>query len=634
MASEGRGGRGWHARGRRPAIVAGVLALTMIWTTAGPARDDVGAAEIDLESRVPTDRIEVGPDVLVSRDGDDPHVEMTLAADPRDPKVLLGASMILPTLRPYSEARTGSLYSSRNGGHTWAPLRLPRNGSMADPQVAFGVDGTAFHVGTWVETPGGGNKNLLVFRSADGGRTWSDLVDLGAPADHEVVAVDHTQGAYRGRFYIASFSKHTKSDFAAGRGEIVVYRSMDDGRTFAPPVVAMKARAYMSVIAYSSHVLSDGTLVVGVLESLWRPGGNARTGSYPNARFVMVASSDGGATFGAPRTVHDFGETDWADFVKVRTQFAVAADVSKGRFRDRMYSVWRDPRDPRSRLICARSDAGGRTWTEPIEIAAGRGVGSQFQPVAAVNGQGVLGVSWLESSEPETGRYDVYFTASLDGGRTFLAPERVNSRPSVGRGLGNQRLMSFLPVQGSGKGITARFSPAHAAFPTGGDYTGMVADAEGVFHPFWPDSRNGVFQIFTSRIRVRQDDDRQETEQPRDAVSLNEQVTLVFDPVQQGPEKGGVVFPMRLQNTSRQRIYGPLRVEVRKVLPENAIQNATNGKPGVGAVFDFTPALRDVGYLDPDGVTEAVDVRLLIGDRHAGEVVLDVEVTGNVKRRR
>jgi hypothetical protein len=37
----------------------------------------------------------------------------------------------------------------------------------------------------------------------------------------------------------------------------------------------------------------------------------------------------------------------------------------------------------------------------------------------------------------------------------------------------------------------------------GGDYVGLAATADGVFHPVWPDARHdGVQQLHTARVRV------------------------------------------------------------------------------------------------------------------------------------
>src|SRR5262249_27574653 len=69
-------------------------------------------------------RIVVEPNLLVSRDRDVPHVETTLAINPKDPKNLLGAAMYLS--RPARGiGGTCKTYASRDGGYTWVEASVP-----------------------------------------------------------------------------------------------------------------------------------------------------------------------------------------------------------------------------------------------------------------------------------------------------------------------------------------------------------------------------------------------------------------------------------------------------------------------------------------------------------------------------
>jgi hypothetical protein len=40
------------------------------------------------------------------------------------------------------------------------------------------------------------------------------------------------------------------------------------------------------------------------------------------------------------------------------------------------------------------------------------------------------------------------------------------------------------------------------SWPHGGHYIGMTAGADGVFHPVWIDSRDGLYRVYTSTVRV------------------------------------------------------------------------------------------------------------------------------------
>ena len=61
-------------------------------------------------------RISAGPNMLVSRDGDFPHVELQLAANPKNAKNLVGGAITY--IRPEGgfACRT---YATHNGGGTW-----------------------------------------------------------------------------------------------------------------------------------------------------------------------------------------------------------------------------------------------------------------------------------------------------------------------------------------------------------------------------------------------------------------------------------------------------------------------------------------------------------------------------------
>lgn len=76
----------------------------------------------------------VGPDYLVSRDGDRPHVEVMAAANPRDPKNLLAGAITFT--RPDGGAATKA-YVSFDGGVQWDDIVFPeqKEHGGGDPRV-------------------------------------------------------------------------------------------------------------------------------------------------------------------------------------------------------------------------------------------------------------------------------------------------------------------------------------------------------------------------------------------------------------------------------------------------------------------------------------------------------------------
>jgi hypothetical protein len=105
-------------------------------------------------------------------------------------------------------------------------------------------------------------------------------------------------------------------------------------------------------------------------------------------------------------------------------------------------------------------------------------------PEVAVNKHGVIGVSWIDGRDDPSGRCDaLYFTASLDGGETFLPERRVSSARSC-------------PDSAANGGAFKRW-------PHGGDYYGLTAMADGRFHLFWADGRAGTFQLWAANVQVK-----------------------------------------------------------------------------------------------------------------------------------
>ena len=105
-------------------------------------------------------------------------------------------------------------------------------------------------------------------------------------------------------------------------------------------------------------------------------------------------------------------------------------------------------------------------------------------PTIAVNSKGVLGVMWVERRQSGAHWHEVFFSASLDGGKSFVSPELVSSSP-----CGDS------PVD----------AVAWRGFPTYGDYFGLVSTPDGRFRLMWPEMRDGasVLRIATIEVDAR-----------------------------------------------------------------------------------------------------------------------------------
>ena len=574
-------------------------------------------------------RILVGPDVLVSSESEYPHVEMMIAAHPSDPRKLVAGSMVLG-------GNSGTIiYSSTDGGATWVPDYPPeRIASEADPLVVYTPRGTALFVdmSNIQRTPEGKPYQPLTFyRSEEGGRAWQKPILLGDVTqgghDHPQIAADPRSG----RIYISSAYS------GAVGGVVGLFRSDDDGRTFTGPKEMIKAEA--EEIYYDTAglaALSDGTLVHFFVEP-------------QNAQLLdmrVMVSRDGGETFGKPVAV---GKAAYPPKSMVQehrgrliTAAQMTADASMGSYRDRLYIAWTDHRTGLPQAMLTWSADRGETWSEPRTIAGPLPEGAYaYHPALAVNKDGVLGLSWLDTrNHPGTDRYDAYFSASLDGGETFLPPVRISSETSNPLGAGNMRPWSASWPGSRGK-IRVSFTTALSRYANGGEYAGLAADADGAFHALWPDSRTGTFQAWTTKVRVERDpasSGKAKAASSAPPIDLKEHVDLLVDPATYDAATQELRLPVRIRNRSEKTIRGPLQVRVKtfdsgmgNVLKQDtpSILNAANGQSGTGAVFDYSQALGDFEVLEPGAVTELVIWRFKLAAVRTA--AMDVEVTGRVE---
>ena len=126
--------------------------------------------------------------------------------------------------------------------------------------------------------------------------------------------------------------------------------------------------------------------------------------------------------------------------------------------------------------MLATSDDAGATWTD-AEVAftppANQGIGSLS---LMTNSDGVLSLQYYLINE-DSSKYSVHFTASLDGGETFLDPvtlaEAANEPGDQPRFIGQDQVFG-------------------------------QAGPDGAFYTVWTDNRDGddSYTIYTRRARV------------------------------------------------------------------------------------------------------------------------------------
>ncbi len=378
------------------------------------------------------------------------HIEVVAAADLRDPKRLLAASM----------SDTGCrAYLSEDAGRTWTVAVEPQAKRDAfDPVVGFGRGGSAYF-GYITHAKSGS----LLFRSVDQGKHWDKpvAVDATAEMDRPYLAIDGTSGKHAGRVYWSTRALKGSTTVAGLR----MYVSDDGGRSFKRRTDLKKSWNEGVV------VMSDGTVACLVSEG---------------STLAIVLSSDGGQTFGDPHEVcASFREgisTNTGQHILGLPQLAAGP-------KDDLYIVWSDPQPGGCRVMFTHSTDKGSTWSKPHVLAGGTGDAQDSPavrrkqvaadlPALAVSRQGIVGVCWNDDRDVPDGKHgwDIRFSASLDGGQTFLPSVRVTDVSSIVR---------FESMKGRG----------HTA--------ALAADAAGIFHPVWVDNRTGVLQVWSAAVSVK-----------------------------------------------------------------------------------------------------------------------------------
>ncbi len=289
-----------------------------------------------------------------------------LLVDPRDPNIVLVAALG----HAYGPNRERGVYRSDDGGRTWSKVlyRDENTGAVdlardpSNPDVVFATLWNARRT-TWSQYPPEEGAGSGIWRSTDGGRTWSEITGHGlptgrlgrigvsvAPGGRRVWAlIEATDGGglYRSDDGGASWS------FVSGDGRITT-RGWYFGRVFADPKDADVVYLPNRGIVRSTDGGATFTTIKG------SPGGDDYHYVWidPQQPRHMIQGSDQGASISL-----DDGRT-WSSWYNQPTAqfYHVAAD---SQFPYRLYGA---QQDAGSVAISSRSDLGEityRDWFQP-----------------------------------------------------------------------------------------------------------------------------------------------------------------------------------------------------------------------------------------------------------------------------
>lgn len=396
------------------------------------------------------------------------EVEPWLAVDPNNP------SHFIATWQQDRWSNGGAngqgAAASFDGGRTWSTV-FPHfthctGGTYeraSDPWVTFAPDGAAYQI-TYAFDASGPDQAMLVSRTADGGRSWSEPLVLLADTSSDVADDKETITAdphNAGNVY-AVWDRLTGLTVASnpqGTGPTWFARTLTAGASWEAARIIFDPGADAQTIGNQIAVLPDGTLL-DLFTLITR-----NSSSNPGVSIAVLRSTDQGQSwqFYPVATEQFVNVTNPSNGHPVRTGNlipAIAADPDTGA----VYVVWEDGRFSGGQIdgiALSRSGDGGKTWSAPVQVNAAPQAHAFTAAVAVAHG--AVGVGYYDLRDDGGGNGDALFAArflatSTDQGRTFQDAR-----------------------------LCAAFNLADTPDADGyfvGDYAGMVASGAGFAHLF------------------------------------------------------------------------------------------------------------------------------------------------------
>lgn len=565
-------------------------------------------------------RIEVAANVHVSAAHPAaPHFETQIAAHPRDSAHIIGCAMRFST----RENRfTTVVHLSRDGGRTWRQtLELDRGLTSFDPTCVIAPDGTAYFAAFgYFESPGG-RYEQLVYVSRDGGATWSEPTTARPILD---------------RLYVTPGPRPSELIVHGTTEQLAVLRGTPspEGTIRFDPVVRAPRDDATFVYGMGNGIVLDDSTVLVVHGAFRHPAPGTPLAS---GRLVALRITTRQGIVDSARVHLDSAVTIGDVHLGAGPQHSsipsLAIDRSAGPFAGRLHVVWGDVRSGRSQVLLSRSADGGRTWSAPVVVSDNPEVVAReqrtarspadaldgsapdaFMPNVAVNPAGVVGVSWHDRrpdgvlGDTAQGWY-VRFAASHDGGESFMPSVRVSEAP-FRTDLASPTQLFPRSSGGGAREDWARGGPIRIDFnvdrfySNAGDTGGLTAASDGTFHPLWIDTRTGVPQLWTTRIRVEGAAVRYGDPALSAMRDVTQAVTVDFANATFDRAKGRLIADVVITNTSAAAITGPFTIQVLALtspLGRVMIVGSSNGRRGTGATIRVGASGSDSATVAPGG---------------------------------
>jgi hypothetical protein len=314
---------------------------------------------------------------------------------------------------PVSPAKMGRIhYSKSNDGRaTFEPgitiAEAPDGPAQINPDI--GVDDQGIIHVVWEDYathPSLGN--IMYARSDDGGGSFGESVmvdDAVTVSTHQArpqIALDDD-----GIIHVVWEDYRRDPQL----GDVYYSKSTDGGRTFNDDVLVDDPITVTSRQVNPDIVIDSR----GDIHIVWED----YRDNVEMANIYYARSTDGGRTFGADKSLNEV-----FDHATHHGRPTIVADGS-----DTLYVFWEDYRNAShlGDIYCSLSTNGGETFASNVMVDDPITVTSrQIRPSAVVDGSGIVYVVW-EDYRDDAERGNIYGARSVDGGKTFERDVMVDS---------------------------------------------------------------------------------------------------------------------------------------------------------------------------------------------------------------
>ncbi len=417
------------------------------------------AKAMDLSAHLTGDPlidIRIGPNVLIG--DDDPVLPLNMRAQaephlirsPLDPYFLLGT---------WQDGRftdggavTCGYGISRDGGLTWERSIIPSlttaDGGLydraSDPVAAIDHRGILYLNTLGINSGNQGiPAEIVVSRSADGGRSWSDPVVAVSPSvpgdfvDKNWIVANGLSGSPTAGRLVVTWTLFAVANRNQSISPIYSTFSDDGGLTWSAPLLVSTLNQGAQGSLPLFH--ADGSLSVVYYD-------------YNSSTLWINHSPDGGESYNGPQA---FQVINQLDVPNVRDGF-ILPNATIDPFSDTLYVAYQGLESGFPGIFLMRSDDKGLAWTQPVRVSEIPNSPNiyTFNPAVAVSpGSGQVLVMFYDTrNDPGTEfRFvDIYLSESTDEGETWSSDIRLTDQStdislspltSRGRMLGDYQAM-------------------------------------------------------------------------------------------------------------------------------------------------------------------------------------------------